>query len=57
MSQIVTPGGVLIKRAASPREALFATEIDPAQSHNKNITALNDLIADRRPEYYQDLMN
>ena len=56
-SQIVGPGGVLIKRAASQREALFVTEIDPEQSHNKNITALNDLIADRRPEYYQALMN
>ena len=44
-SQIVGPGG------------LFITEIDPAQSQNKNITRLNDLIADRRPEYYQDLMN
>jgi len=56
-SQIVGPGGLLIKRAASQREALFITEIDPAQSQNKNITKLNDLIADRRPEYYQDLMN
>jgi predicted amidohydrolase len=56
-SQIVSPGGVLIKRAASQREALFITEIDPSQSHNKNITVLNDLIEDRRPEYYQDLIN
>ena len=55
-SQIVGPGGVLINRAASQREALYVTEIDPAQSQNKNITILNDLIADRRPEYYQDLM-
>ena len=55
-SQIAGPGGVLINRAASQREALFITEIDPEQSHNKNITALNDLIGDRRPEYYQDLM-
>lgn len=54
-SQIVGPGGVLISRAASQREALFIAEIDPEQSHNKNITALNDLIADRRTEYYQDL--
>ena len=55
-SQIVGPGGVLINRAVSQREALYVTEIDPAQSQNKNITILNDLIADRRPEYYQDLM-
>ncbi len=56
-SQIVGPGGLLINRAASQREALYVTEIDPAQSRNKNITSLNDLIADRRPEYYQDLSN
>jgi len=56
-SQIVGPGGLLIKRAVTQREALFITEIDPAQSQNKNITKLNDLIADRRTEYYQDLMN
>lgn len=56
-SQIIAPGGDLIKRAASQREALFIAEIDCAQSHNKNITPLNDLIADRRPEYYQELMN
>ncbi len=56
-SQIVGPGGLLINRAASQREVLYVTEIDPAQSRNKNITSLNDLIADRRPEYYQDLTN
>ncbi len=56
-SQIVAPGGVLIKRAASQRESLLVTDIDPSQSHDKNITALNDLIEDRRPEYYQDLIN
>lgn len=56
-SQIVGPGGLLINRAASQREALYVTEIDPEQSRNKNITSLNDLIADRRPEYYQDLTN
>jgi predicted amidohydrolase len=56
-SQVVGPGGLLINRAVSQKEVLFVTEIDPAQSRNKNITALNDLIADRRPEYYQDLSN
>jgi predicted amidohydrolase len=56
-SQIVAPGGVLIQRAASQREALFITEIDPALSHQKNITPMNNLIEDRRPEYYQDLID
>jgi len=56
-SQIVAPGGMLIQRAASQREALFITEIDPALSHQKNITPMNNLIEDRRPEYYQDLID
>ncbi len=55
-SQIAGPGGVLINRAVSQRDALFVTEIDPVHSHDKNITRLNNLIADRRPEYYQDLI-
>jgi predicted amidohydrolase len=54
-SQIVAPGGELIHRAASQREALFITEIDPAAAQNKNITALNDLFDDRRPEFYSSL--
>jgi predicted amidohydrolase len=56
-SQIVAPGGVLIQRAASQREVLFITEIDPALSHQKNITPMNNLIEDRRPEYYQNLID
>ena len=54
-SQIVAPGGELIHRAVSQREALFVTGIDPAAAHNKNITALNSLLDDRRPEFYSPL--
>ena len=52
-SQIVAPGGKLIRRAASQRDALFVTAIDPAAARDKMITARNDLLADRRPEYYR----
>jgi predicted amidohydrolase len=54
-SQIVAPGGELIHRAVSQREALFITEIEPAAAHNKNITVLNDLFDDRRPQFYSSL--
>ena len=54
-SQIVAPGGVLLHRAASQRNALFITEIDPAEAHNKSITPLNDLLSDRRPDCYDAL--
>jgi predicted amidohydrolase len=52
-SQIVAPGGKLIRRAASQRDALFVTVIDPAEARDKMITARNDLLADRRPECYR----
>ena len=52
-SQIVAPGGKLMQRAASQRDALFVTEIDPAEARDKMITARNDLLADRRPEHYR----
>jgi len=51
-SQIVAPGGVLLHRAASQRDALFITEIEPEDANNKLITQHNNLIADRRPEFY-----
>ena len=55
-SQIVAPGGKLIHRAASQRESLFITGIDPAAAHDKHITSLNDLFSDRRPEFYGTLI-
>lgn len=54
-SQIVAPGGTLIRRAAAQRDALFVTAVDPALAHDKMITARNDLIRDRRPAFYQAL--
>jgi len=56
-SQIVSPGGKLLHRAASQRDALFITEIDPEDADNKMITEHNDVLADRRPEFYSLLYN
>ncbi|TDI85198.1 MAG: acyltransferase [Caldithrix sp.] len=55
-SQIVAPKGVLLHRAAAQREALYTTEIDPQRAEDKNITALNQMMDDRRPEFYGDLV-
>jgi predicted amidohydrolase len=51
-SQIVAPGGKLLHRAASQRDVLFITDINPDDAHNKMITEHNHLFNDRRPEYY-----
>ena len=51
-SQIVAPRGKLLYRAASQREVLRIETIDPSQSRDKKMTALNDLLKDRRPDFY-----
>ncbi len=51
-SQIVAPGGKLLHRAASQREALFITDINPEDADNKMITEHNHLFSDRRSEFY-----
>ncbi len=52
-SQVVAPGGKLIHRAASQRDELYITDIDINLAREKHITPLNDLLTDRRPEFYQ----
>lgn len=54
-SQIVAPKGILLHRAHSQREVLFITDIDPDLARDKNITSLNQIITDRRPEFYKSL--
>lgn len=56
-SQIAAPGGKLLHRAASQCDALFITEIDPEDANNKMITQHNDVMTDRRPEFYTLLNN
>jgi len=55
-SQIVAPRGKLLHRAASQRQALFITEIDPALAEDKQITPLNHQLRDRRPQFYDALL-
>ena len=54
-SQIVAPGGTLLHKAASQREELFVMDIDPALARDKSITARNEVLRDRRPEFYATL--
>jgi len=51
-SQIVGPSGELLFRAPSQREVVHALKIDPACARDKAITAQNQLLKDRRPEFY-----
>ena len=55
-SQIVAPKGELIYRAKPDKEELFVIEIDVKNARDKWITQRNELLEDRRPEYYTDLI-
>jgi predicted amidohydrolase len=54
-SQIVAPKGALLYRAAAEGDDLHLAEIDVALARDKRLTAQNDIIADRRPEFDQEL--
>ena len=54
-SQIVAPKGKLIYRSAAEGDDLHLAEIDVALARDKRLTAQNDIVADRRPEFYQEL--
>lgn len=56
-SQVVAPKGRLINRSASQRNDLFICDIDPTLARNKQITDLNDIMTDRRPDFYRPLTN
>jgi predicted amidohydrolase len=54
-SQIVNPKGEILYRAKAQKEELFTVDIDPELARNKKITEKNDLIGDRRPEFYKQI--
>ena len=55
-SQIVAPGGKLIYKSRSQKDDLFIMEIDPALARDKSITPLNEVLRDRRPNFYKTLV-
>ena len=55
-SQIVGPGGEVIVSSNSQNQELNICEIDINSARDKSITANNDLLGDRRPEYYTALV-
>ena len=54
-SQIVAPEGKMLHRAPKHEQLLFITEIDPQLANAKQITERNDMLVDRRPDFYCDL--
>ncbi|MFC2092766.1 nitrilase-related carbon-nitrogen hydrolase [Bacteroidota bacterium] len=54
-SQITGPRGEVIYQALGAKEELYIAEIDPSIARDKKVTVRNDLLADRRTEFYQEL--
>ncbi|MEN3010000.1 MAG: nitrilase-related carbon-nitrogen hydrolase [Candidatus Bipolaricaulaceae bacterium] len=55
LSQVVAPDGQVLAQAPQDQEEVRAVEIDLHQARNKRLTRLNDVLADRRPEFYRIL--
>jgi predicted amidohydrolase len=51
-SEIVSPGGEILYRAARDSEEFGLAELDISQARNKNLNAFNNLLEDRRKEFY-----
>jgi predicted amidohydrolase len=54
-SQITGPEGAILYGAEETAEESGVVEIDIRQARDKRINAINDLLADRRPEYYKKM--
>lgn len=55
-SQMAAPDGELVYRAKPGEEELYIAEIDVRKARDKWMTQRNELLEDRRPEYYSDLI-
>jgi len=54
-SQIVAPKGDIVCKAPSKKEGLYIRDIDIELAKNKMMTPLNDIMKDRRQEFYDVL--
>ena len=54
-SQIVDVNGVVLAAAGARGARALVADLDLARARNKRFTARNDLMGDRRPEFYADV--
>jgi len=54
-SQIVDVNGAVLAAAGARAPRALAADLDLASARNKRFTARNDLMGDRRPEFYSDV--
>ena len=56
-SQVIAPDGQRLCSAETDTPQVLSIDIDPAKADDKQITPHNHLLADRRPECYQTLVD
>jgi len=54
-SQVVSHEGNILVRASENEEELLTIDINPQEARNKSLNSFNDILKDRRPEYYDPL--
>ncbi len=54
-SQVVDPRGAVLYQSSQGADDLFLVDIDVNRARDKKITPWNDLLGDRRPEFYGEL--
>ena len=52
-SQVTSCDGTVLASASADKHGLAISEIEPDRSDNKRINEFNDILKDRRPEFYQ----
>lgn len=55
-SQIASPDALILYRADAQSDEIGIVDIDVQSARNKRMTKYNNIFADRKPEYYQDLV-
>ena len=55
MSQIVSPRGDVLAKASEEKEETLSVNFNPEDAENKNITELNHVFRDRRPQFYNEI--
>jgi predicted amidohydrolase len=55
-SQVTSPDAKILYQAGEKDDEIGIVDIDIQKARNKRINEYNDILNDRRPEYYQDLV-
>lgn len=56
-SLLISPRGEELARAPAGADAILTADIDPAAARDKRVTPRNDLLSDRRPDLYGELVH